>query len=161
MKATQPVRAPPLTGRRAGAFRPPAPGTDLEGTAHSGAPPRNGRTLIPAFAASSTWLSKLLQSNWPLLTGCTDPQPTGMRMLSTPPVPSRWNWSVLRLLCGTTPQKPAGSACAAEAEMAKIAAVAAATVQARTILFINSLLFGMVSSPSARKRRTRGDPGDA
>jgi hypothetical protein len=75
------------------------------------------------------------------LLGCTEDQPIGMRMLSTPPLPSRWNCSVLRLLCGTMPQKPAGNAWAAEAKTAKKVVMASASVQARRILLMYSLLF--------------------
>src|SRR4051794_37338941 len=71
-------------------------------------------------------------------------------MLSTPPRPRRWNCSEVGAFCGTTPQKPAGSACAAEADTAKNAIEASASVQARRILLMYSLLFDIGSARLGR-----------
>src|SRR3954447_22098395 len=74
-------------------------------------------------------------------------------MLSTPPRPRRWNCSEVGPFCGTTPQKPAGSACAAEAERAKKVVKASASVQARRILLMYSLLFDIGSARLGRDGR--------
>src|SRR4051794_13299402 len=74
-------------------------------------------------------------------------------MLSTPPRPRRSTCSELGEFWGTTPQKPAGSACAAEAEIAKKVITASASVQARRILLMYSLLFDIGSARLGRDGR--------
>src|SRR3954451_25392451 len=74
-------------------------------------------------------------------------------MLSTPPRPRRWTCSELGEFWGTTPQKPVGSACPAEAEIAKKVIKASAGVQARRILCMYSLLFDIGSARLGRDGR--------
>src|SRR4051794_20180537 len=74
-------------------------------------------------------------------------------MLSTPPRPRRWNCSEVGAFCGTTPQKPAGSACAAEADTAKKVIEASVSVRARRILLMYSLLFDIGSARLGRDGR--------
>ena len=106
----QPERCLPLrTGRVCG-----LPKRRSTGTAQLGAVERNGKTSIRALTAAAMNESVLDQSYPPRLVGWIEPQETGTRMLSTPPRFSRCSCSALGATCGTTPQKFAGSADAAE-----------------------------------------------
>src|SRR3954469_2615486 len=129
----QPPAAAPLTGRWAGALLPPPPLTEAVATAQVGSPLIAGRTSSPAKAALSTREST--PPHWidPFLCGCRSAQPRETRILSTPPLASRSKCSLLKVVCGTTPQKLAGSACAL---VAKVSVPSSASTNASAALLL-------------------------
>jgi hypothetical protein len=102
---------------------------------------RNGSTSSPAVVACFTIPSIELQLMTAPRLGWAEVQSNGMRTLSTPPRLRRWNCSSLGTAWGTTPQKVAGTASAAEARDPRPAKTTIAAMQARAILDMRFLSF--------------------